>query len=147
MLYFDDARIVWRSAEGLAKVMKGIVTVFEAAGLTVSKRKTGTILLRAPGQTSLAPPLVIEAAIQRYRQTNQFLYLGGVINERAPRSCEIERRIRLMWTCFKHFEPESNDWTTAPHSLKVRILKVEVTDTLLYGCATWTLSAQHFARL
>ena len=97
MLYFDDARIVWRSAEGLAKVMKGIVTVFEAAGLTVSKRKTGTILLRAPGQTSLAPPLVIEAAIQRYRQTNQFLYRGGVIHEGADLLFKIERQIRLIY--------------------------------------------------
>ena len=71
MLCADDARIVSRSAEELAKMMTVIVTVFEAAGLTVSERKTETMLLRIPGQTSLAPPLAIEAAGQRYRQTNQ----------------------------------------------------------------------------
>ena len=63
MLYADDAGIVSRSAEGLAKMMTVIVTVFEAAGLTVSEKT----LLRTPGQTSLAPSLVIEAAGQRYR--------------------------------------------------------------------------------
>ena len=52
-----------------------------------------------------------------------------------------------MWTCFKRFGPELYDKTTAPLSLKVRMLKVEVIETLLYGCVTWTLSAQHFARL
>ena len=73
MLCADDARIVSGSAEELAKMMTVIVTVFETAGLTVAKRKTETMLLRTPGQTSLAPPLVVEAAGQRYRQTNQFL--------------------------------------------------------------------------
>ena len=146
MLFADDAGIVSRLAEGLAKLMTVIVTVFEAAGLTVSERKTENMLLRTPGQTSLAPPLVIEAAGQRYRQTNQFLYLGGVIHESADHSFEVERRIRLMWACFKRFGPELYDRTTAPLSLKVRVLKAEVVETLLCGCVTWTLSAQHFAR-
>ena len=35
ILYADDARIVSKSSEGLAKMMTVIVTVFEAAGLTV----------------------------------------------------------------------------------------------------------------
>ena len=91
------------------------------------------MLLRMPSQTSLAPPLVIEAAGQRHRQTNQFLYLGGVIHESADLSFEIERRIRLMWACFKRFGPELYDGTTASLSLKVRMLKAEVSETLLYG--------------
>ena len=105
------------------------------------------MLLRMPSQTSLAPPLVIEAAGQRHRQTNQFLYLGGVIHESADLSFEIERRILLMWACFKRFGPELYDRTTAPLSLEVRTLKAEVIETLLNGCVTWTLSVHHFARL
>ena len=101
MLYADDAGIVSRSAEGLAKMMTVIVTVFEAAGLTVSEKT----LLRTPGQTSLAPPLVIEAASQRYRQTNQFLYLGGVIHESADLSFEIERRIRVYVGILQRVRP------------------------------------------
>ena len=50
--------------------------------------------------------LDIDAAGPRYRQTNQFLYLGGVIHECADFSFEIERWIRLIWTCFKRFGPE-----------------------------------------
>ena len=37
MLYADDAGIVSKSAKGLAKMMIVIVTVFEAAGLTVAE--------------------------------------------------------------------------------------------------------------
>ena len=96
---------------------------------------------------SLAPPVVIETAGQRYRQTIQFLYMADVIHESADLSSEIERRIRLIWVCFKRFGPELYDRTTAPINLKVPILKAEVIANLLYGCVTWTLSAQHFASL
>ena len=44
MLYVDDAGIVSKSAEGHAKMMTVVVTVFEAAGLTVSEN-TETMLL------------------------------------------------------------------------------------------------------
>ena len=65
MLYADDPGIVSKSAEGLAKMMTVIVTVFEAAGLTVSENKTETMLLRTPNQASRTSPLVVEAAGQR----------------------------------------------------------------------------------
>ena len=50
MLYANDAGIVSKSADGLAKMMTVIATVFEAAGLTVSEKKTETMLLRIPDQ-------------------------------------------------------------------------------------------------
>ena len=35
----------------------------------------------------------------------------------------------------------------APFALKLRMLKAEVMDTLLYGCVTWALGKEHFAEL
>lgn len=67
MLYADGASIVSKSAEGLAKRMTAILTVFEVAALTVSEEKTNTMLLRIPGQTSLATSLVIETPDQSHR--------------------------------------------------------------------------------
>ena len=96
MLYEDDAGIVSKSAEGLSTRMTVIITLFEAAGLTVSEKKTETVLLRTPHQASLAPPLVIEAPGQKYRRTTQLLYLGSVIHESTDLSLEIERRTRVM---------------------------------------------------
>ena len=58
-------RIVSKSAEGLAKMMTVILTVFEAAGLTVSEKKTETMLLRTPNQEIRTSPLVVEVAGQR----------------------------------------------------------------------------------
>ena len=48
MLYADDAGVVSRSQEGLTRMMTIIVEVFGAFGLTVSEKKTETLLIRAP---------------------------------------------------------------------------------------------------
>ena len=39
--------------------------------------------------------VVVEAAGQKYKQTNRFIYLGGVIDENANINPEIERRTRF----------------------------------------------------
>ena len=95
--------------------MKVSVTVFEVAGLTVSEKKTETTLLRTPDQTTLAPPLVIEAAGDRYKQHTVLIPTCGIIHENADLSLEIDRRIRLMRECLKRLGPELYDRTkTAP---------------------------------
>ena len=48
MLYADDAGVVSRCQEGLTRMMTIIVEVFGALGLTVSEKKTETLLMRAP---------------------------------------------------------------------------------------------------
>ena len=96
MLHADDAGIVSTSDQGRAKMMAVIVTAFEAAGLTVSKKKKDRTIMRTPHQTTLASPLVIEAAGQRYTQTAQFLCLSGIIHENADLSLEIDRRVSVQ---------------------------------------------------
>ena len=77
------AGIVSKSAEGLAKMMPVIVTVFEAAGLTVFEKKTETMLLPTLNQVLPTSPLIVEAAGQRYMQMTQVLCLGGLIDANA----------------------------------------------------------------
>ena len=83
MLYVYDTGIVSKSAEGLAKMMTVIATVFEAVGLTVSEIKTETMLPRTPNQAPQASPLVIEAAGERYRQTIHFVFTWVVLSPQA----------------------------------------------------------------
>ena len=145
MLYADDAGIVLKSAEGLAKMMTAIVTDFKAAGLTVYK--TETMLLRTQDQAPRTSPLVIEVAGQRYRQATQFNYLDGLVNASADIMPEIKRRVRLVWACYSRFKRGLYDMEAAPFTLKVRMLKADVMETLLYGYVTWTLGKEHFAEL
>lgn len=68
MLYADDAGIVSKSAEGLAKMMTVIVTdvvaLFEAADVGVSEQKTNTTLLV---RTQEAPNIPCYTACDRSR--------------------------------------------------------------------------------
>ena len=100
--YADDAGVVSRSAEGLARMMTIIVEVFGEFGLTVSEKKTETLLMRAkdkPTSTPQPPPpppplLTIEAAGQKYAQTTEFRYLGGLVNKLGDLTREINYRSR-----------------------------------------------------
>ena len=58
-----------------------------------------------------------------------------------PTMPEITRRIRLAWAWRNRFKRELYDiYGGCPVlTIKVRMLKVEVIETLLYGCVTWTL--------
>ena len=71
MLYADDAGVVSKSAEGLARMMTIFVEVFQEFGLTVSEKKAETLVMRVKKrQPPLLPPplLIIEAAGQRFAQ-------------------------------------------------------------------------------
>ncbi|CAB1111492.1 unnamed protein product [Ectocarpus sp. CCAP 1310/34] len=104
----DDAGVVSRSAEELARLMAIIVEVFGEFGLMVSGKKTETLLMRAkdkPTTTSQPPPpppLTIEAAGQKYAQTTEFRYPGGLVNEHTWRPHPGDNyRSRGAWACLR----------------------------------------------
>ena len=100
--------------KAFAKMMTVTVAVFRAACLTVSE-KTETMLLRTTDHVPRISPLAIEAAGQRYRQTTQFLYLGGV-DASADIIPEIKLRVRLALACYSRFKREQYE-TEAARSL------------------------------
>ena len=135
MMYADDAGIVSRSPAELliAKMMTVIVEVFGAFALTVSEKKTGTLLMRIPekaqqpGETPTPPlpALEIAAAGQKYHQVHQFVYLGGLITEHADITPDINRRTKIAWGCFRKLSTELFHRPNAPLRLKPRLLKAE----------------------
>ena len=148
MLYADDAGVVSRSQEGLTRMMTTIVEVFGEFRLTVSEKRTETLLMRAPEKQpkkggTPPPPLVIEAGGQKYAQTAQFRYLGGLVNEDGELTQEINHRSRAAWACIKRFSRELFDRPRAPWRLKVRLLRAEA----IYGCMTWAPRRDHYRLL
>ena len=140
MLYADDAGVVSISQEGLTGMMTIIVELFGAFGLTVSE-KTETLLMRAPEKQpkkggSPPPRLVIEAAGQKYAQTAQFRYLGTLVNEDGELTQEVNHRSRAAWAYIRRFSRELFELPRAPWRLKVRLLRAEAMEALLYGCTT-----------
>ena len=72
-----------------------------------------------------------------YKQTNEFVYLGGNVNRDAVLSIEVDRRIRNALELY--------DRPSAPLELKIGMLKAEVLlETMLYGCVTSSPRACHY---
>eukprot|EP00752_Nemacystus_decipiens_P009299 g8310.t1 len=110
------------------------VEVFREFGLTVSERKTETLVMRVKEKQPpllQPPPLIIEAAGQRYAQMTEFRYLGGLVNEQGDLTREINHRSKAAWACFKRYKTELFDRPGAPFGLNVRLLKAEAVEALL----------------
>ncbi|CAM9964361.1 unnamed protein product, partial [Sphacelaria rigidula] len=50
---------------------------------------------------------------------------------------EINRRISAVWTCLRKYTSQLYGRPNVQLSLNVRLLKVEMVEALVYGCATW----------
>ena len=124
--------------------MEVIVVVCAAFGLTVLEAKTEIMCLRAKRMPEPTVTFSVEAAGQVYYQTNEFVYLGGNVNHNADLSVEVDRRIRNAWCSFRKYTLELYDRSSAPLELKIRMLRAEVLETMLYGCVTWSPRACHY---
>ena len=108
MLYANDAGIVSRSSEGLKRMMTVIVTACSSFGLlTGSEAKTEKMCLETNSGGKV--PFTINAAGQVYKQTIQFVYLGGAITSDRDLSIEITWRLQRAWACFQPYKMEIYD--------------------------------------
>ena len=147
ILYADDAVVVSQSPEKLMKMMGVIVVVCVAFGLTVSEAKTEIMCLLAKGMPESTATFSVEAVGLVYNQTNEFVYLGGNVNQNADLSIEVDRRVRNAWYSFRKYTLELYDRPSAPLELKIQMLRAEVLETTLYGCVMWSPRACHYDTL
>ena len=119
--------------------------VCRAFALTVSAKKTDTICMPPPRTPWTM--VRVEAAGQIYRQVQSVTYLRGAVTEAPDMSVEIVRRTRTCWMRIRGYLRELYDQPKVALSLKTRMVKAEAIEALLYGCSTWTLRQEHYAKL
>ena len=68
------------------------------------------------------------------------------LGKRQPQ-CRPDRRIRNAWCSFRKYTLELYDQPSSPLELKIRMLRAEVLETMLYGCVTWSPRACHYDTL
>ena len=73
--------------------------------------------------------------------------LGGLTVASADNVPDIKRWVRLAWACYSRLKKELYAMEDAPFGLKLRMLKTEEIESLLYGCVTWTPGKEHLAEL
>ena len=143
MLYADDAGVVSRSPEQLRKMMGAIVVVCAAFGLAVSEAKTDA----REGDTG------VHRHIQRRGSGSGVQPDERVCIPREKRQpqCRPVRRDRPAHTQRMVQLPEVHPRTVRPTEssprIKLRMLRAEVLETMLYGCVTWSLRACHYDTL
>ena len=108
--------------------------------LTVSWGQGGELCLQTKDVGKM--PLTVTAV--GYEQTVEPVYLGGAINSKWESSVEVTRRLqRAARVCFGRYNVYRLGLRLR---LKVRMLKVEVIETLLYGCITWSPNKHNYDR-
>ena len=145
LLYAGDAYIVSWSPQGLAKMMGVVVEACRAFALTVSSSNKTDIMWRPPPRTPRTM-VQVEAATQIYKQAQYLTYLGGTVTEISHMSVKISRRTRACWMRIRRYLRELYDQPKVALSLKTRMVKAEAIEALLYGCNTWTLRQEHYAK-
>ena len=126
-------------------MMEVIVEIRRAFALTVSAKKTETMCM--PPSRTPRTMVRIEAAGQIYKQVQPFTYLGGAVTETPDMSVEIARRTRACWMRIRRYSRELYGQPKVALSLRTRMVKAEAIEALLYGCSTWTLRQEHYAKL
>ena len=99
-----------------------------------------------PPRTSLTM-VQVEVAGQTYKQVQSFTYLEGAVTEVPDMSVEIARRTRACWMHIRRYLRELYDQPKVALSFKTRMVKAEAIEALLYGCSTWALRQEHYAKL
>ena len=127
--------------------MEFIVEVCRAFALTVSAKKT-EIMYMPPPRTPRTM-VRVEAAGKIYKQVQYFMYyLEGAVTETSEdMSVEIARRTRACWMRIRRYLRKLYDQQKITLSLKIRMVKTEAIEAHLYGCSTWTLYQERYAKL
>jgi hypothetical protein len=148
MLYADDAGIVSKSEAGLTSMMNIIVQATSQFGLTVSEDKTKTMYVAKEKELKVRRvKIAVSAGAQRYGQVEHFTYLGTKLSDGGGVSSEIATRISKTWGKWKARKKSLyQNKGIRPH-VKLMMLKTEVIETLMYGCAAWTTNADDIAAL
>ena len=145
MLYTDDAGMVLTSPRSLIRMMDVIVVACQEFGLTASEKKIEAMHLWSDSSTT-SNVLQIEAPGRRYKQTNELVYFGGAISESASLDIENKHRISAAWANIRRYSSHFYDRWNARLSLTIRLLRrAEGEETMLYGCATWTMRSHDFS--
>ena len=88
--------------------------------------------------------------LPREVETLYFVLVGVSVHDfniRQGTYIEVDRRICNAWCSFRKYTLELHDRPSAPFELKIRMLRAEVLETILYGYVTWSPRACHYDTL
>jgi len=138
--FADDIALLAEQEKGLGlqKMPTGVAKVSQKMGIKINIQKTECQFL---GEGNKKFCLEVEG--QELEQTENFVYLGGIISKQEETDKDVERRIGLARQAL------GKVWNSKELSkaTKTCMYKVLVLSTLLYNAETWTLREKQKQRL
>ena len=107
------------SPRGVIRTMGVIAVACQEFGLTVSEKKIEAMHLWSDSSTT-SNALRIETPGQRYKPTNELVYLGGAISESADLDIENKHRTGAAWANIRKYKSHFYDLWNARLSLTIR---------------------------
>ena len=141
--YADDMVLLADTEEKLQRLMDELTEQCRIKGLRINKSKTEVM-----GVTKRRERLPVSINIEgvAIRQVEKFKYLGSLVSEDGKCDEEIRARIAMGKA---NFGKMRNVLTNLGLNiqLRVRLVKSYIWAGMLYGCESWTISAQMRRRL
>ena len=141
--YADDTVLIATSEEDLQNIFNAVVVSSKNFGLNINSKKTKVMVI---SKSENIPTCQLFHNATQIEQVSSFNYLGAIITSDSRCKKEILRRIGLAKDTFKKLQTILKDRKLSI-AIKLRLLKAYVWSTLLYGCESWTLTAETLDRL
>jgi len=136
--YADDTALIANSEEGLQKLVNIVTEASLEEGLEINCKKTFCMVVCKSQQT---PKCNVKCNNAPIEQVDSFNYLGSLLTADGRCRSEIKRRIAIAKSSFNQMKSIFTDRKLSTR-LKIRLLKCYIWSVLLYGCESWTLSAE-----
>jgi hypothetical protein len=118
--------------------------VMKEWGLTISIPKTKIMLWGAP-DNEVRPPLILGGEVVEI--VNQFKYLGSIFTSEGGDGRDVEWRISKAWGCFHKMKKKVWRQKAFKSETKIKVYKMTVIPTLLYGMESWVLTEEEEHKL
>jgi len=139
--FADDIIIVSRSLKELRRRLRELSTEAARSGMKINEAKTEW--MSNSTEIPLHPPMLNGKVLKK---TESYVYLGRHISMPLDLKSEIRRRIRAGWLAYKKVDI----YLTARHvpmKQKRMLFNQTILPAMLYGCETWTATAEHLRML
>ena len=136
--YADDTVLLATSQEGLQQLFNTLAEESKRYGLSINAKKTKSMVI---SKMTPPPTCVLNQDTTTIEQVASFNYLGSMITSDGRSRGEIRRRIALAKSSFGIMRPVLTDRKLSLR-IRTRLLKCYVWSTLLYGCESWTMTAE-----
>ena len=121
-----------------------IVVVCAPFGLAMLEAKTEIMCLRTKRTPGPRRHIQRRGGRSGVQPDERICIPPGKRQSQSDLFIKVDRRIRSAWCNFQKYTLKLYDRLSAPLELKIRMLRAEVLETMLYGCVTWSPRGCHY---